>query len=364
MPIKEIGLVSFRNHDSINMKFCPKINVIWGKNGSGKTAILEAIHSLSIGRSFRTNRKKELLKDDKEFFSVTGKFDKADIIQEIQINQTKEGTRRIFIDGNKIESIRELIGLNPVVLLSPEEQVITKGAPQEQRNYFNKLFSIVSNEYFTILSDYNRILKQRNKLLDDFNLTDKAQTELDIWDERISEIGQKLWKKKEEYFKNFSLELNKTVKDFYDGDFTFSCELVTKIADNEKEYIKILNKRQNRDIYLGRTTYGTHTDKINFTFNGKNLKQYGSQGEHKLALLLIKLAEVKLIRKVTKKAPIVLLDDLFAKLDDSRSKQAMAMIDNDLQTIITTTDLKIVEDRGIEIDKFNNGSFYLGECKV
>ena len=360
MPIKEIGLVSFRNHDTINLEFCPNINVIWGKNGSGKTAILEAIHSLSIGRSFRTNRKKELLKDDMEYFSVTGKFQTADKVQEIQINQTNDGARRILIDGNKLESVKELIGLNPVVLLSPEEQIITKGTPQDQRNYFNKLFSIVSNQYFTILSDYNRILKQRNKLLDDFNIINEAQTELGIWNERISEIGQKLWKKEEELFKKFSLELKNTVKDFEDSDFTFSCELVTKIIKSEKEYLEILEKRQNKDIYLGRTTFGPHTDKINFIFNKKNIKQYGSQGEHKLALLLIKLAEVKLIRKVTQKDPIILLDDLFAKLDDSRSKQAMAMIDNDLQTIITTTELKIVEDRGVKIDKSNNCSFYLG----
>lgn len=359
MPIKEIELVSFRNHDSIKLEFCPKINVIWGRNGSGKTAILEAIHSLSIGRSFRTNRKKELLKDDKEFFSITGKFQTANDIQEIQINQTKDGTRRIFIDGNKLESIRELVGLNPVVLLSPEEQTITKGTPQDQRNYFNKLFSIVSNEYLTILSEYNRILKQRNKLLDGFNLINNAGMELETWNERIAEIGQKLWKKRADYFNDYSTELKKTVKDFKDGNFTFSCELIEKMVDNEKEYIETLKKRQNRDIYLGRTTFGPHTDKITFTFNGKNIKQYGSQGEHKLALLLIKLAEVKLIRKVTENAPIVLLDDLFAKLDDSRSKQAMAMIDKDLQTIITTTDLKIVEDRGVKIDKLNNGSFHL-----
>ena len=206
MPIKEIGLVSFRNHDAINLEFCPNINVIWGRNGSGKTAILEAIHSLSIGRSFRTNRKKELLKDDKEFFSITGKFQIEDKIQEIQINQTKDGSRRLFIDGNKLENIRELVGLNPVVLLSPEEQIITKGAPRDQRNYFNKLFSVVSNEYLTILSDYKRILKQRNKLLNDFNLTNGAKAELDIWNERISVIGQKLWKKRVEYFKKFSRE--------------------------------------------------------------------------------------------------------------------------------------------------------------
>ena len=359
MPIKEIGLVSFRNHDTLNMEFCPNINVIWGKNGSGKTAVLEAIHSLSIGRSFRTNKKKELLKDEKEFFSITGNFYERNNIQKIQINQTKNGTRRIIIDGNKLESIRELVGLNPVVLLSPEEQIITKGAPQDQRNYFNKLFSVVSNEYFTILSDYNRILKQRNKLLDDFNLVGKAETEISIWNERISETGQELWKERTKLLKSYSLELKNTVKDFNEGKFTFMCEHVAKIPDNEKEYIEILEKRQSRDIYLGRTTFGPHTDKTNFTFNNKNIKQYGSQGEHKLALLLIKLAEVRLIRKVTEKAPIVLLDDLFAKLDDSRSRQAMAMIEYDLQTIITTTDLKIVEDRGVKIDNLSNCSFYL-----
>jgi len=360
MPIKEIGLVSFRNHDTINIEFCPKINVIWGKNGSGKTAILEAIHSLSIGRSFRTNRKKELLKDDKKFLSITGNFQNNDKIQKIQINQTKDGTRRILIDGNKLESIRELVGLNPVVLLSPEEQIITKGSPQDQRNYFNKLFSVISNEYFTILSDYNRILKQRNKLLDDFNLISGAGKELNVWNERISEMGQKLWARRTELFNRYNLEFKNTVKDFKDGNFSFSGELETKMPENEKDYIEMLSKRQNRDIYLGRTSFGPHTDKINFMFNRKNIKQYGSQGEHKLALLLIKLAEVKLIRKVTKKDPIILLDDLFAKLDDSRSKQAMAMIDNDLQTIITTTDLKIVEERGVKIDKSNNCSFYLG----
>ena len=359
MPIKEIGLVSFRNHDTWNMEFCPNINVIWGKNGSGKTAILEAIHSLSIGRSFRTNRKKELLKDDKDFFSITGIFKTGNSIQEIQINQTKDGTRRIFIDGNKLVSVKELVGLNPVVLLSPEEQIVTKGAPQDKRNYFNKIFSIISNKYFTILSDYNRILKQRNKLLDDFNFIIDAQKELDIWNERISEIGQKLWEERNGYYKKFKQELNNTLKEFKDGNFIFSFEILTKTSENKQEYFEILKKQQNRDTYLGRTTYGPHTDNIIFKFNNRNIKQYGSQGEHKLALLLIKLAEVKLIRKVTLNAPIILLDDLFAKLDDSRSIQAMAMIDNDLQTIITTTDLKIVEDRGIKIDNKNNCGFYL-----
>ena len=360
MPIKEIGLVSFRNHSTINLEFCPNINVLWGKNGSGKTAILEGIHLLSIGRSFRTNRKNELLKDGDEYFSINGAFEINRNNQNIQINQTKDGTRRIIIDRNKIDSIRDLVGLNPVVLLSPEEQIITKGAPQDQRNYFNKLFSIISNEYFNLLTDYNRILKQRNKLLDDFISTDDANIEIDTWNESMSDVGQQLWEKRISIFNKYSIELKNIVGKFNESNIELIGELITTKLQDKNEYISTLKSKQNRDVYLGRTTYGPHTDKINFIFNGKDIKKYGSQGEHKLGLLLIKLAEVNLIRKISGKAPIILLDDLFAKLDDSRSKQAMEMIDKDLQTIITTTDLKIVEQRGVNIDNKNNCSFFIG----
>jgi DNA replication and repair protein RecF len=360
MPIKEIGLISFRNHDEINLTFCPNINVIWGKNGSGKTAILEAIHSLSIGRSFRTSRKKELLKDDKGFFSISGVFENSESEQNIQINQTQDGTRRIFINENKIENIQELVGLNPVVLLSPEEQIITKGAPQDQRNYFNKLFSIVSRDYLTTLSDYNKILKQRNKLLSDFNIINDSEMELLVWNERISEVGLKLWRSRKNFLDKYLSELKNTTKGFNENSLSLSGKVTQNLPASKEEYLEKLNKLQDRDIYLGRTSYGPHTDKIEFIFNGKNIKNFGSQGEHKLVLLFIKLAEVKLIRLETDKAPIILLDDLFAKLDDSRSRLVMEMIDKDLQTIITTTDLKIVEDRGINIESKNNCSFYLG----
>jgi len=359
MPIKEIGLTSFRNHNEINLTFCPNINVIWGRNGSGKTAILEAIHTLSIGRSFRTNRKADLLKEGEEFFSIVGKFEKSDNEQNIQINQTSDGARRIFVDETKLDNVRQLIGLNPVVLLSPEEQIVTKGSPQDQRNYFNKLFSIISSEYLNVLTDYNKIIKQRNKLLTEFNFIESAEQELVVWNERIADVGLKLWDIRKKYLDKFFECLEGVAQQLNEDKLSFSGELILKIPEDKNNYLDQLKKLQKKDIYLGRTGFGPHKDKINFIFNGKGIKQFGSQGEHKLALLLIKLAEVELIKKTTKQDPIVLLDDLFAKLDDSRSKQAMEMIEKDLQTIITTTDLKIVKDRGIAIDNKLNCSFYL-----
>lgn len=359
MPIKEIGLTSFRNHNEINLAFCPNINVIWGKNGSGKTAILEAIHTLSIGRSFRTNRKADLLKEGHDFFSIIGKFNKSDDKQSIQINQTSDGARRIFVDEVKLDNVRQLIGLNPVVLLSPEEQIITKGSPHDQRNYFNKLFSIISSEYLNVLTDYNKIIKQRNKLLTEFHFIESAEQELIVWNERIADVGLKLWNFRKKYFDKFFECLEKVVQQIKNEKLSFGGEIIIKIPNDKNDYSDQLKKLQKKDINLGRTGFGPHKDKIDFIFNEKAIKQYGSQGEHKLALLLIKLAEVELIKNTTKQKPIVLLDDLFAKLDDSRSKQAMEMIGKDLQTIITTTDLKIVEDRGIAIDNKLNCSFYL-----
>ena len=360
MPIKEIGLTSFRNHNEINLTFCPNINVIWGRNGSGKTAILEAIHILSIGRSFRTNRKTELLTENQEYLSIKGKFEKTDTEQIIRINQTSDGARRIFIDEAKLDNVRQLIGLNPVVLLSPEEQIITKGSPQDQRNYFNKIFSIISSKYLNTLSDYNKIIKQRNKLLTDFHFIESAEQELDVWNERLAEMGMALWKMRKKYLDKFFDCLEIIVDKVNDEKLSFNSEIIVKMSKDKEDYLDKLKDLQKRDIYLGRTGYGPHKDKINFIFNEKLLKQYGSQGEHKLALLLIKLAEVELIKKETNQNPIILLDDLFAKLDDSRSKQVMEMISNDLQTIITTTDIKIVEERGIAIDNKVNCSFYLG----
>jgi len=359
MPIMEIGLISFRNHAELDVKFCPGINVIWGKNGSGKTAVLEAIYSLSIGKSFRTNRKKELIKTNEKYFSVTGKFRNNKIFQEVQINQTKDGNRRTLIDGVKIEGIKELIGLNPVVLLSPEEQIITKGAPVDQRNYFNKLFSILSADYFSLLSEYAQILRQRNKLLDRFNMYGNEQAELEIWDERIAECGQNVWEKRIKLFDAFDKKLQEVTEAFKNTELNFVCEFPVKITKNAEEYFNTLKQQHNKDIYLGYTTFGPHTDKIKFIYGGKKIKQYGSQGEHKFALLLIKLTEVKLIKQITGKDPIILLDDLFAKLDDNRSKQALSMIESDLQTIITTTDLKTVETRGVDIGNQNNCSIHL-----
>ena len=363
MSIKEIEMVSFRNHVHSKFEFADGINVIWGENGSGKTAILEAIHTLSMGRSFRTNKVTELLKNGENLLSVTGLFVTQDREEKIQVNQTIKGERRFLINGQKSDGLKQLIGKNPVVLLSPEEQIITKGSPGNRRSYFDKTFCVVSKPYLTDLTDFTKTLKQRNRML--MMIRDKQSTEetLQAWDEKLSLVGFELLKKRKALFKEFESLLSEIVIQY--GDKTeLTCDYNNYKFKNVKEFQKKLVSERKKDIFLCRTNTGPHREKFEFNYRTKQLREFGSQGEHKLALLLIKLAEMVFIKNKLKTIPTLLLDDLFAKLDDKRSRKILDMLNNTIQLIITMTDLRDIEKRGVDLNNERNKSLHLKQTWI
>lgn len=356
MSIKKIVMISFRNHNHIELEFGSGINVIWGENGSGKTSILEAIYLLAIGRSFRTRRLLEIISDEKEQMAVTGSFYDGTREQTITFNQTRTGHRKIKINGTPATGIREIIGKNPVVLLSPEEQNITKGGPGDRRTYFDKLFSMISRQYLNILSDYTRTLKQRNALLRQEQKM-PAGTEFTVWNEELSRLGVQLWKKREEIMSSFQAELGHVSKKYTSLEIKIETVVSSKTLD-QNFFISELKKRENRDKILGWTTIGPHRDEMSFLFNQRPLREFGSQGEHKIALVFIKLAELQLIQKEKKQTPTLLLDDLFAKLDIKRSEAIFDLLSGKAQTMITNTDLLNIEKRGIHLTE-NDKTFCL-----
>ncbi|MFQ6614939.1 MAG: DNA replication/repair protein RecF, partial [Fidelibacterota bacterium] len=204
MPIKEIELISFRNHGNTKMKFGDQVNVIWGPNGAGKTSVLEGIHLLSLGKSFKTSRNRDLLRAGDSHLSVTGVFfsDKREMT--VQCNQLADGQRRFLINGKPLPRTRDLVGKNPVVVLSPEEQIITKGSPGDRRRYFNRIFSVLSREYLDVLSEYQRTLKQRNALLQ--NARYLAGGELAAWDQSLVKQGFRLWNLRQQFIELFQDE--------------------------------------------------------------------------------------------------------------------------------------------------------------
>ncbi len=358
-------MISFRNHKHLQLAFGKGINVIWGENGSGKTAVLEAIHTFSIGRSFRTSRFRDLLKDGEEFFRVTGVFVHDNQEQIIQVNQTKDGRRRILVNGMPISGLKELIGKNPVVLLSPEEQDITKGNPSVRRAFFDRLFSVVSQPFLQVLSDYTRTLKQRNAALCLVRDNRSNIKSVKAWEDILVDNGTKVWSQREHLFGQFTDHLRRTVIDYAEDGVEVTCIHEKTQHSNPDQFRKALAANLQQDIHLGRTTVGPHRDNYKLVFQGKDLRLFGSQGEHKLTLVLLKLAEFRLIHKETGILPILLLDDLFAKLDYQRSENVLSLIEKDVQTVVTTTDLVPIEQHRIDLKQNGNKSIYLERpCRV
>ena len=351
MEISRLNMISFRNHEKTNMSFGPGITIVWGKNGSGKTSIIEAIHSLSLGNSFRTSNKRELIKNGSDHFLLEGLFkNKEGVEKTVFFSQDTKGNKKIKIDKKEIKNRKELLGVNNVVVFSPEEESITKGGPKNRRVFFDRVFSIVSKKYFEDLLNYNSILQQRNAVLK-IGLEKKLNKQIEIWNKPFTEAAEKLWAKRKNLLGEFIEVFKETAKKLRLG-------VVCDIYYNEKkptkeEILKRLEKNMEKERVLGFTMVGPHRDDFLFFWEKRGLRKHGSQGEHKMFLALLKTTELLFISKKTNKNPIFLIDDVFANLDVERSKRLLHFVEelrlyknSKPQTIITATDLLDVQKEG------------------
>ena len=353
MEIDSLEMISFRNHEKTKIEFGPGLTILWGKNGSGKTSILEAIHSLSLGKSFRTNNKKEMVKDGKNSFLLRGFFKNAQGNESlVSFSHDRLGNKKIKINKKTITKRKELLGLNSVVVFSPEEESITKGPPGERRKFFNKVFSICSKTYLGKLLTYNKILKQRNAVLKNNHKKQSTIEELDLWSEPLADAGEKLWRERAQLIKEFTSEFRQRTKEL---DEKIKKRIIYKEKEmGREEILQKIKKNNTLDIKNGFTSYGPHRDDVLFLWNKKPIRKQGSQGEHKLFLALLKITELLFLSKKTKKNPVFLIDDLFASLDEKKSKKLLAFVGQlqtirkkRPQTIITTTDFAAPEKNGV-----------------
>jgi len=363
LHIDVLNIKNFRNHSDTRLGFKKGVNVIWGENGSGKTAVLEAIYSLSMGRSFRTRNHKETLKENEETLSLTGVFFNGAGEKEIQLRQIKSGKRKFFINKRELQKTKDLIGHNPTVLLSPEEQIITNGTPTDIRAFFDKVFSTISPNYLNALIEYQKTLKQRNTAIRNVLKKRAGKKDIEAWNDPVVNSGKKVWKEKKELLSLYCKHLLKLVDKYRDKSVNINIDYEEEgPTDTFEERLK---KTLNSDLTRGYTTTGPHRDNYHIFYNEKLLKKYGSQGEHKIALVLMKMAESNTIKHQTGKTPILLLDDVFAKLDFQRADDMLFLLKNGYQTIITTTDIVRIEDHGIDLSSPDNTSFYLERaCKA
>lgn len=326
--------------------------MFWGDNGSGKTSVLEAIHTLSIGRSFKTHRQRTLVKEGDKCFVLKGTFLSADKKNTIAAQYDLSSGQKIKLNGKLITNRKELLGKNRVVVLSPEEQGITKAGPEKRRQFFDKVFCVTDTKYLELLQKYSRIIKQRNATIQRAKEGVVNTQEVESWNEQLSQAGVLLWKKRAEFMRNFNTSLQWLLMKNKE-------ELEITVLYPEKKldfdtYNQELKRTQKKDLRFGRTTFGPHRDDVIINWGGKNIRNFGSQGEHKLCLVFLKLAEAVYIKEKTGSPPILLLDDLFAKLDLERNKGLVTLFHimdkewkESTQTIITTTDIINIENSGM-----------------
>ncbi len=340
MKITELELKNFRNYDSVKLELDSKLNFFVGKNASGKTNLLESIYCLGVGKSFKTTKDKEVIKwgEDSAYLSV--KLDKKYRSHTIEMLIDNKGAKRILINKIPVLKISELIGFLKVVLFSPEEMKFIKETPLERRRFMDISLSQQDKSYYYNLVNYNKALKQRNKILKDYYMKPEVEDLLPLWDDEMIKKAVIVAEKRREFLVNLEAIAKEKMLQLTDGKENIKLEYESRVDldsdDIFKSYKKTLAEDLEKDKKLMYTNSGVHRDDIKIEVNGIDIRKYGSQGQQRSAALALKLAEVDLFYQKTGEKPILLLDDVLSELDLKRQHQLINIASAE-QTIITAT---------------------------
>ena len=357
MIISKIMAHNFRNFKNVILEFDPRLNLIVGKNGQGKTNLLEAIHFLATAESHRTNKNKEMINWDSQKCSVQLILKKQESRLKLGFS-LEERNKIVKLNDKPIEKISEFLGYLNVVLFSPEDLKLVKGSPANRRKFINIEVSQVNSYYHHLLKKYRHVLKQRNNLLKEiqYNKTDKNMDMLGIWDEQISTLGSKIIKKRVEVIKKIKILARLKQRKITDGKENLNICYENSLHNNgegnpksagEKDYKLIFKEKlvnnKTKEIKRGYTTVGPHRDDLLLEINGKDVRKYGSQGQQRTVALSLKLAELEFMKSETGEYPVLLLDDVFSELDKERKTFLLNIIENKIQTFITGTEYKSLQ---------------------
>lgn len=347
MIIKQLELTNFRNYDNLKINFSPKLNIIYGNNAQGKTNILEGIYTLCLTKSHRLYVDNSLIKNGFGFTRLVGTFEDALLDKKLKLFIDEKG-KQIEKNNNKVKKINEYVLESNIIIFYPEDLNLIKGSPIERRRYLNIELSQLYSDYMVNLNNYNKLLKIRNELLKkvkkgliiDFNyfkivtdcLIDKALIVCSLrkkYFEEINKYTEKIYKKISGY-SNFKI--------IYTPSITL---------ENKSNILNLFKEKYNEEIKIGSTLLGPHKDDFYFDLNG-NLKEQGSQGQQRMAILTLKLSEIEMFKLLKKQNPILLLDDVFSELDDDKKNLLLKYIDDNMQVIITTTELNNINKKILE----------------
>ena len=348
MKIKQLKLKNYRNYESLELKLDDLTNIFYGDNAQGKTNILEAIYLCGTTKSHRGTKDKDLIKFGEEESHIEAIVEKNSVPFKIDIHLKKNSPKGIAINKIPIKKASELFGIINIVFFSPEDLNIIKNGPAERRRFIDLELAQLDKVYLNDLSNYNRIINQRNKLLKDcYNQKELLDT-LDIWDIQLVHYGQKIIDRRNKFIIQLNEIIKKVHKQLTGNKESIKIEYEPSIGHLSLE--ESLKKNREKDIKFKSTSVGPHRDDICIMVNEIDIRKFGSQGQQRTAALSLKLAEIELVKIITGDTPILLLDDVLSELDKNRQNYLLDSI-KDIQTLITCTGLDDFVNNRFSINK-------------
>ncbi len=357
MHLNAISLVNFKNFDQLEFKFTPKINCFVGNNGVGKTNLLDAIHYLSLCKSFFNSVDSQNIRYEQDFFVIQGSYSRNDQEEKIHCGVKRNSKKQFRRNKKDYQKLSDHIGFIPVVMVSPGDNVLITGGSDERRRFMNGVISQFDKQYLEDMITYNHALVQRNILLKDFAKKRKfEQDALDVWTEQMIAPGERIYRSRMMFIEKI-LPVFRRYQEFV----SLGREDVGLVYESQLEgedFRDLLERSVEKDRILQYSTCGIHKDELLLSLGNHPIKKSGSQGQQKTYLIALKLSQFEFIRNINGFHPILLLDDIFDKLDGNRVEQIIKLVSDKKfgQIFITDTSSErlqnIISETGIEYSIF------------
>ena len=346
MNLKLLSIVNFRNYKKVQVEFTQGIHIIVGKNGQGKTNLLESIYYLSCTKSHRIKDDYKLINKNSTFFNISACIEKQNKEIEIRCNINESG-KNLFLYRNPIKKVSDFIGFFNAVMFYPDDMNLFSSTPKRRRQFIDLELGKLSKTYTKTLNDYYQILKERNSYLKNDTIDELF---IDTLDEQLILFQLKIVKQRKKFMDDilnkselFYLNLSKTQHNI---TYDYSSDIVYDEDDQvmKNQLYEKYKKNRKKDLYFKTTSIGIHRDDYIFYLNGEDVNTFASQGQKRVILLSLKLGIVYVIHELTNEYPVLLLDDVFSELDEERRKKLLELLPKEIQIFISTTDLIQIEE--------------------
>lgn len=327
MILKQLSIINYKNLEQVELNLSPNINCFVGNNGMGKTNLLDAIYYLSFCKSYTNPIDSQIINHNSDICMLQGEYQlDTNKVANIYCGLKRRQKKQFKRDKKEYERLSDHIGQIPLVMISPTDVEIIQGGSEERRKFMDIAISQFDKEYMQALIHYNKALQQRNALLK-MKEQQVDATILQIWEEQMVESGEHIYNKRKQFIEKFTPIFNRFYKKVSASNENVSFEYISQLKEGDLASILVNNRR--REMILGHTTAGVHRDELEMLLDGYPIKKVGSQGQNKTYFVALKLAQFDYLHTIGNKTPILLLDDIFDRLDANRVEEIVKLVSSD-----------------------------------